>query len=210
MDQIAPIAGVAVAVALAATGLAAWWATRSVRRMRRRLTGVVTATGVATAARLAGPAVIGRGPMLGRELWLRAAAGRPKASLSWWSIRSERRSLRRSVSAAEQAVAAAVAAGAPVGDLAALCHDLRRVYRDTDRQLMLAAIDGRGREDQGRSQAAAVRGSAGRIRSLAVRTLTEASAPAASRLAAQVDTEAAALAAGWSRLREIRAGQPAR
>lgn len=200
-----------MAVALAATGLAAWWATRSVRRMRRRLTEVVTATGVATAARLAGPPpVIGRGPMLGRELWLRAAAARPKASLSWWSIRSERRSLRRSVSAAERAVATAVAAGAPVGDLAALCHDLRRVYRDTDRQLMLAAMDGLGREDQGRSQAAAVRGSAGRIRSLAVRTLTEASGPAASRLDAQVDTEAAALAAGWSRLREIRAGQPAR
>jgi hypothetical protein len=104
-------------------------------------------------------------------------------------------------------VAAAVAAGAPVGDLPALCRDLRRVYRDTDRRLMLAAMGSHAGDDQVRSQAAAVRGNAEQIRSLAVRTLTETSGPAAGQLAAQVDNEAAALAEGWSRLRDTRAGQ---
>ena len=67
---------------------------------------------------------------------------------------------------------------------------------------MLAAVDGRGRDEQACAQAAAVRASAEQIRSLAVRTLTETSGPAASRLATQVDTEAAALDAGWSRFRD--------
>jgi hypothetical protein len=99
-------------------------------------------------------------------------------------------------------VAAAVAAGAPVGELPALCRELRRLRRDADRRLMLAAVDGRGRDEQARVQAAAVRASAERIRSLAVRSLTETSGPAASRLATHVDTEATALDAGWSRLQD--------
>lgn len=207
MDVVVLIAGVTAAVTLAAGGMAAWWVTRSVRRMRHRLTTAVTAAGLASAARLAGNAAISRRPALPRELWLRATAGRPRANPAWWSIRAERRSLRRSVGAAEHSVAAAVAAGAPVGELPALCRDLRRVYRDTDRRLMLTALGGHAHDDQVHSQAAAVRGSAGQIRSLAVRTLTENSGPAAGHLAAQVDTEATALAAGWSRLRDARAGQ---
>jgi len=207
MDTVVLVAGVAAAMMLAAGSVAAWWVTRSVRRMRRRLTAAVTAARMATATQLAGRAVISRRPMLAPELWLRAAAGRPRANPSWWSIRSERRSLRRAVGAAEHSVGAAVAAGAPVGELPALCRDLRRVYRDTDRRLMLAAMDSHGPDDHVRSQAAAVRGSAGQIRSLAVQTLTETSGPAAGQLAIQVDTEATALAAGWSRLRDSRAGQ---
>jgi hypothetical protein len=207
MDTVVLVAGIAAAMTLAAGGVAAWWVTRSVRRMRHRLGTAVTAAGMATAARLAGRAVTSRRPMLARELWLRAAAARPRANPSWWSIRSERRSLRQEVGAAEHSVAAAEAAGARLGELPALCRDLRRVYRDTDRRLMLAALDSHGRDDQVRSQAAAVRGSAGQIRSLAVRTLTETSGPAVGQLATQVETEGAALAAGWSWLRESRAGQ---
>ena len=52
-----------------------------------------------------------------------------------------------------------------------------------------------------------MRGNAEQIRSLAVRTLTETSGPAAGQLAGQVENEAAALAEGWSRLRDIRPGQ---
>jgi hypothetical protein len=204
MEQAVIFAGVAVVVALAAAGVAAWWVMRSMQRMRRRL-GVVTAAGMARAGRLTGPAVSGRPPMLTRELRLHAAAGRPRANPSWWSIRSERRSLRRSTSAAEHSVAAAVAAGAPVGELPALCRDLRRARRDADRQLMLAAMDARGRDERSRVQTAAVLASAARIRSLAVRTLAETTDPAADRLAAQVHIEASALDAGWSRLRDARA-----
>ena len=69
---------------------------------------------------------------------------------------------------------------------------------------MLAAMDGRDRE-QAQVQAAAVLASAERIRSLAVRTLSESSDPEASRLAAQLDIETAALDAGWSRLRDTHA-----
>jgi hypothetical protein len=207
MNAVVLMAGAAAAVTLAAGGVAAWWVTRSVRRMRRRLATVVTAGSLASAAQLAGAAVMSRRPVLARELWLRTTAARPRANPSWWSIRGERRSLRRSVGAAEHSVAAAAAAGAPVGELPALCRDLRRVYRDADRRLMLAAMDSRAHDDQVRSQASAVRGSAEQIRSLAVRTLAETSGPAAGHLAAQVDTEAAALAAGWSRLRDARAGQ---
>jgi hypothetical protein len=87
-----------------------------------------------------------------------------------------------------------------VGELPALCLELRRLRRDADRRLMLAAVDGRGRDEQARVQAAAVRASAERIRSLAVRSLAETSDPAVSRLATHVDTEATALDAGWSRL----------
>lgn len=202
MEQVVALAGIAAAVTLAAAGVMAWWVLRSVRRMRRRL-GSVTAAGMATAARLAGPAAISRPSVQARELWLRAAAGRPRANPSWWSIRNERRSLQRSASAAEHSVAAAVAAGAPVGELPALCRELRRLRRDADRRLMLAAVDGCGHDEQARVQVATVRASAERIRSLAVRTLTETSGPAASRLATQVDTEATALDAGWSRLRDI-------
>jgi hypothetical protein len=201
MEQVVAFAGIAAAVTLAAGGVTVWLLMRSVRRMRHRL-AAVTAAGLATAARLAGPAAIGRPSMQARELWLRTAAGRPRANPSWWSIRKERRSLQRSASAAEHSVAAAVAAGAPVGELPALCRDLRRLCRDADRRLMLAAVDGRGRDDQARAQVAGVRASAEQIRSLAVRTLTETSGPAASRLATQVNTEAAALDAGWSRLRD--------
>lgn len=201
MEQVVALAGIAAAVTLAAAGVTAWWVMRSLRRMRRRL-GSVTAAGMATAARLAEPAAISRPSVQARELWLRAAAGRPRANASWWSIRNERRSLQRSASAAEHSVAAAVAAGAPVGELPVLCRELRRLRRDADRRLMLAAVDGRGRDEQARVQVAAVRASAERIRSLAVRTLTEISGPAASRLATQVDTEATALDAGWSRLRD--------
>ena len=201
MEQVVAFAGIAGVVMLAAAGVTVWLVMRSVFRMRHRL-ATATAAGLATAARLAGPAAIGRPPMQARELWLRTASGRPRARLSWWSIRNERRSLRRSVSAAEHSVAAAVAADAPVGELPALCRDLRRLRRDADRRLMLAAVHGRDRDDQTRAQVASVRASAERIRSLAVRTLTETSGPAASRLAIQVDTEAAALDAGWSRLRD--------
>jgi hypothetical protein len=207
MDYVVLIAGAAAALTLTASGVAAWRVTRSVRRMRRRLAPAVTLAGLASAARLAGSTLSTRRPMIARELRLRAAAAQPRANPSWWSIRGERRSLRLSVGAAEHSLAAAVAAGAPVGDLSALCRDLRRVYRDTDRRLMLAAVGGHAGDDQVRSQAAAVRGSAEQIRSLAVRTLTETSGPAAGQLAAQVDNEAAALAEGWSRLRDIRAGQ---
>jgi hypothetical protein len=205
MEQVVALAGIAAAVTLAAASVTAWWVMRSVRRMRRRL-GSVSAARMATAARLTGPVAMSRPSMQARELWLRAAAGRPRVDPSWWLIRDERRSLQRSASAAEHSVAAAVAAGAPVGELPALCRDLRRLCRDSDRRLMLAALDGRGRDDQARVQATAVRASAERIRSLAVRTLTETSGPAASRLATQVDTEAAALDAGWSRLRDTCAG----
>jgi hypothetical protein len=201
MEQVVAFAGIAATVMLAVAGVTAWWMVRSVRRMRRHL-GSVTAAGMATAARLAGPAAISRPTMQARELWLRAAAGRPRADRSWWSIRNERRSLRRSASAAEHSVAAAVAAGAPVGDLPTLCQELRRLCRDGDRRLMLAAVDGRGRDEQARVQVAAVRAGAERIRSLAARALNETSGPAASRLATQVDTEATALDAGWSRLRD--------
>lgn len=207
MDVVVLIAGAAAAVTLAAGGVAAWWVTRSVRRVRHRLTTAVTAAGLASAARLAGSPVRSRRPALARELWLRATAARPRVSPSWWSIRGERHSLRRSVGAAEHSVAAAVAAGAPVGDLPALCRDLRQVYRETDRRLMLAALGSHAGNDQVRSQAVALRGSAGQIRSLAVRTLAETSGPATGQLAAQVDNEAAALAEGWSRLRDTRAGQ---
>ena len=203
MEQAVAFTGIAAAVALAAAGVAAWWVTWSVRRMGRRLRAV-TAAGMATATQLAGPAVIGRPTGLARGLRLRAAAGRPRANSSWWASTSERRSLRRSASAAEHSVAAAVAAGAPVGELPALCRDLRRVCRDADRKLMLAAMDGRDRE-QAQVQAAAVLASAERIRSLAVRTLSESSDPEASRLAAQLDIETAALDAGWSRLRDTHA-----
>jgi hypothetical protein len=206
MDYVVLIAGAVAALTLTAGGVAAWWVTRSVRRMRRRL-APVTAAALAPAARLAGSTLSSsRRPMLARELRLRAAASRPRANPSWWSIRGERRSLRMSVGAAEHSVAAAVAAGAPVGDLPVLCRDLRRVYRDTDRRLMLAAVGGQAGDDQVRGQAAAVRGNAEQIRSLAVRTLTETGGPAAGQLAGRVDNEAAALAEGWSRLRDIRAG----
>jgi hypothetical protein len=206
MDYVVLIAGAAAALTLTAGGVAAWWVTRSVRRMRRRLAPSVTSAALASAARLAGSTLSSRRPVLARELRLRAAAGRPRANPSWWSIRGERRSLRLSVGAAEHSVAAAVAAGAPVGDLPVLCRDLRRVYRDTDRRLMLAAVGGQAGDDQVRGQAAAVRGNAEQIRSLAVRTLTETSGPDAGLLAGKVENEAAALAEGWSRLRDIRAG----
>jgi hypothetical protein len=201
MEQVVVFAGIAAAVTLAAAGVTAWWVMRSVRRMRRHL-GSGIAAGMATAARLAEPAAISRPWVQPRELRLRAAAGRPRANPSWWSIRNERRSLQRSASAAEHSVAAAVAAGAPVGELPVLCRELRRLRRDADRRLMLAAVDGRGRDEQACVQAAAVRASAERIRSLAVRSLTETSGPAASRLATHVDTEATALDAGWSRLQD--------
>jgi hypothetical protein len=202
MEQVVVFAGIAAAVTLVAAGVTAWWVMRSVRRMRRRV-GSVTVAGMAAAARLAESAAITHPSMQARELWLRAAASRPRADPSWWSIRNERRSIQRSASAAEHSVTAAVAAGAPVGELPALCRELRRLRRDADRRLMLAAVDGRGRDEQARVQVAAVRASAERIRSLAVRSLTETSGPAAGRrLATQVDTEATALDAGWSRLRD--------
>jgi len=149
MEQVVALAGIAAAVTLAAAGVTAWWVMRSVRRMRHRL-GSVSASRMATAARLAGRAAISRPSMQAPELWLRAAAGRPRADPSWWSIRDERRSLHRSASAAQHSVAAAVAAGAPVGELPALCRDLRRLCRAADRRLMLAAVDGHGRDDQAR------------------------------------------------------------
>ena len=200
MNHVAVFAGIAVIVAVAAGGVTAWWLMRAVRRLAAGLA-------VASAVRLAGRVASARRPVQGREVWLRAAAARPRASLSWWSIRNERRALRRSVGAAEHAVTAARAAGAPVGELPALCRDLHRVHRDADRQLMLAALDGRGHDDQARAEAAAVRGSAEQIRSLAARALTVASGPASSQLAGQVEAEAVALAAGWSRLRDTGTGQ---
>ncbi len=74
MDDLVLIAGVAAAVTLAAGGVAAWWVTRSVRRIWRRLAPLVTSAGLASAARLAGSTLGSRRPMLARELRLRAAA----------------------------------------------------------------------------------------------------------------------------------------
>jgi hypothetical protein len=208
MDHIVLLAGVAALLMIATVGTAAWWMARAARRLSRRLLGpgiaaVRNRDAVAARRRIAGVAT-GRSGVQAHELGLRAAAARPRANPAWWSAQHERRLLRRSVTAAERTVAAAAAADAPVGELPALCGELRRVHGDVDRQLMLAALHGEPPGGQARAQAAKARASARQIRSMAARAHAETSMPTADELAARVDSEALALSAGLSSLRETR------
>jgi hypothetical protein len=208
MDHIVLLAGVAALLMIATVGTAAWWLARAARRLSRRLLkpGVAAARNrdaVGARRRIAGVAT-GRSGVQAHELGLRAAAARPRANPAWWSAQHERRSLRRSVAAAERTVAAAVAADAPVGELPGLCGELRRVHGDVDRQLMLAALHGEPPGGQALAQAAKARASARQIRSMAARVHAETSMPTADELAARVDSEAVALTAGLSSLRETR------
>ena len=216
MDHIVLLAGVAALLMIAMVGTAAWWMARAARRLSRRLLGPGIAAvrnrdavaarrrdAVAARRRIAGVAT-GRSGVQAHELGLRAAAARPRANPAWWSAQHERRSLRRSVAAAERTVAAAAAADAPVGELPALCGELRRVHGDVDRQLMLAALHGEPPGGQARAQAAKARASARQIQYMAARAHAETSMPTADELAARVDSEALALTAGLSSLRETR------
>ncbi len=207
MGHVVLLAGVAALVVIATVGTTAWWITCAVRRLSRRLKAGISAVlgrDAVDARRRIAAVATGQSGVQPCELRLRAAAARPRANPAWWFAQRERRSLRRSVAAAEQTVAAAAAADAPVGELPALCGELRRVHSDVDRQLMLAALHGKQPDSQTSAQASKARASAEQIRSLAARAHTEISMPTADQLAARLDSEAVALTAGLSSLRETR------
>lgn len=176
MEEPALLVAAAVLMALAATGTVAVW---TIRLIWRRLVQIELT-----------------------DLRLRAGAARPRPSAAWLSAQAGRRRLRLAVCAAERTVTEADRAHLPLGELPMLCRDLRRVQRDLDRRLMLAAAHGHRADRATAQQVAAVCGNAERVRLLAARALDEAAEPAIRRLAATVETEATALEAGrasWRR-----------
>ena len=211
MGHVVLLAGFAALIMIATVGTAAWWIIRAVRRLPRRLTGLtaIVSRDTVTARRRITEVVVGQSGVQPNELRLRAAAARPQANPAWWSAQHERRSLRRSVAAAERTVAAAAAADAPVGELPALCRELRRVHSDVDGQLMLAASYGKRPDSQTRAQVSKARASAEQIRSLAAHAHAEIRMPTADELAARVDDEAVALTAGLASLGDTRTAQSA-
>jgi hypothetical protein len=198
-----PLLLVATALlALAAAGVVATWTIRVIwHRLRGRGSAELTARrGTAVRRRLRAMRA-DRASVDLAGLRLRARACRPRASAAWWSVRVTRRRLRLAVGAAEGTVAAAERVHAPLGELPVLCRDLRRLQRDLDRRLLLAAAHG-GRPDRPTAlQVATVRAHAEKIRLLAARSLEEAAEPALHRLAERVDAEGAALDAGLANWR---------
>jgi hypothetical protein len=206
MDHLVLLAGVAALFMIATVGMAAWGTMRAVRGLPRRLKALaaILSRDTVTHRRITG-FVAGRSGIQPHKLGLRTAAARPQANPAWWSAQRERRSLRRSIAAAERTVAAAAAADAPVGELPALCRELRRMRNDIDRRLMLAASHGQQPDGQTRAQAYKARVSAEQIRLLAARAHAEIRMPIADEFAARVDSEAVALTAGLASLGDTRA-----
>lgn len=80
---------------------------------------------------------------------------------------------------------------------------------DVDRQLLLAASQGKQPDGQTRAQASKARASAEQIRSLAARAHAEIRMPTADELGARVDNEAVALTTGLASLSDTRTARSA-
>ncbi len=130
---------------------------------------------------------------------LAAGPGRPQlppvGSASWWLTQRDRRRMWASVTAADGAVARARELYAPVGDLPALCRELRAAATAVDAALRDASPTGRGASVVSR-QVSDVVAVASELRAAAVGAVTGVSAPQLRVLADRVALERAALAAG--------------
>lgn len=202
MEQSLLVLVAAALFALVAVGAVAAWTVRVVwYRLRRGVHGEPAARRGPVVRRRLG--AIGRdlGPLDLAGLGLRAVALRPRTSVGWWSARVSRRRLRLAVSAAYRTVAVAERSQAALGDLPELCRELRRLHRDLDRRLLLAAAHARRPDPTTAVQVATMRAHADRIRLLAGRCLDEVTEPALHRFTVTIETEAAALDAGLASLR---------
>jgi hypothetical protein len=178
----AALAGVVVAGTTAGV-LAVWWFRRTRRRLRAGL-----------AARR--PARLLTGGRLG-EAAVSGLLRQPFLASGWWRWQLGRAGMWRAVHDAERAVADARAAGAPVGELPALCRQLRAVAAQADAALRVAATG--GERDRGAGQVADVLDAARALHRTAARSMREVTGPPAAALRAQTRQEADALAAGLAR-----------
>jgi hypothetical protein len=170
---------VVLVIAMVAGAAAVWWAVRTTRRWRRRLSAVLT----------------GVGRPGDRSRVMVGFASLPVTDVSWWAVQRDRHRMWRAVTTAERAVSGAVAADAPIGDLPALSRRLRRTAESVDATLC-ASGGSPGGTRQARQQVTEVILAAKQLHGAAVEALTSIAQPATSGLTDAVLVEVAALRHG--------------